>query len=123
MDAQLCTELVLAGVCWVCFSCWTSSHTCDRSDSVLVGFSVDCLGVVVAINCFASRRTVAASVTRQRSSDSSRLFVRLEADNIWLILSIKEGLGCSWGVELGRESRRVSVALGATCDIARNIVF
>jgi len=89
---------------------------------VLIGFSVDDLGVVVAICCFASRRTDAASITRQRSSVSSRLFVRLEADNIWLILSIREGLGCSWGVELGRGSRRVSVALGATRGIARNIV-
>ena len=90
---------------------------------MFVGFVVAGLGVEVAISCLASRRAVTASVTRQRSSVTSRVFVRVEVDSIWSILLIKEGLGCSWGVELGRESRRVSVALGATCGIARNIMF
>src|SRR6266487_2371749 len=100
-----------------------SSQTCDRSASELVGFVVVGLRVEAAISCFASCRAVTTSVTRQRSSVTSRVFVRVEADNIWLILSIREGLGCSWGVELGGELRRVLVALGATCGLARNIVF
>ena len=70
---------------------------------MFVGFVVASLGVEVAISCFASCRADTASVTRQRSSVASKVFVQVEADNIWLILSIREGLGCSWGVELGGE--------------------
>ena len=81
------------------------------------------LEVEVTISCFVSCRADTVSVTRQHSSVASKVFVQVEADNIWSILSIREGLGCSWGVELGGESRRVSVALGATCGLARNIVF
>ena len=90
---------------------------------MFVGFVVAGLGVEVAISCFASRRADTASATRQRSSVASKVFVQIEADNIWSILSIREGLGCSWGVELGGESRCVLVALGATCGLACNIVF
>ena len=81
------------------------------------------LGVEVMISCFVSCRADTTSVTRQRSSVASKVFVQVEADNIWSILSIREGLGCSWGVELGGESQRVSVALRATCGLACNIVF
>jgi hypothetical protein len=48
----------------------------------VVGFVASDLGVGAAINCFASRSTATASATRQRSSVTSRLFVRIEADNI-----------------------------------------
>jgi hypothetical protein len=47
---------------------------------VLVGFVVGDLGVCVAIDDFASRRTATASNAKQRSSAISRLFVRSEAD-------------------------------------------
>ena len=90
---------------------------------MFTGFVVASLGVEVAISCLASRSANTASVTRQRSSVTSKVFVQVEANSNWSILSTREGLGCSWGVELGRESRRVSVALGATCGLACNIVF
>jgi hypothetical protein len=66
------------------------SHTCDRSDSVVVGFVDSDLGTGAAISCFVSCSTVIASVTRQCSSVTSRLFVRLEVDNIQSILSVIE---------------------------------
>jgi hypothetical protein len=101
-----------------------SSYTCDRSDSVVVGFvdsDLGDLGAGVAISCFALCSIVIASVTRQRSSVTSRLFVRLEVDNIRSILSVIEGPWCSWGMELGRGPGHVSGALGAPCGLACNI--
>ena len=71
---------------------------------MFVGFVVAGLGVEVTISCFASCRADTTSATRQRSSIASKVFIQVEADNIWLILSIREGLGCSWGVELRGES-------------------
>ena len=71
---------------------------------MFVGFVVASLGVEVMISCFVSCRADTTSVTRQHSSVASKVFIQVEADNIWLILSIREGLGCSWGVELGGES-------------------
>jgi len=90
---------------------------------VFVGFVVASLGVEFAISCFVSCRANTTSVTRQHSSVASKMFVQVEADNIWSILLIREGLGCSWGMELRGESRHVLVTLGATCGLACNIVF
>ncbi len=90
---------------------------------MFVGFVVASLGVKVVISCFVSCRADTTSVTRQRSSVASKVFVQVEADNIWSILLIREGLGCSWGVELRGESRCMLVALGATCGLACNIMF
>ena len=66
--------------------------------------------------------TVIVSVTRQRSSVTSRLFVRLEVDNIRSILSVIEGPWCTWGMELGGGPGHVLGALGASCGLARNII-
>jgi hypothetical protein len=79
------------------------------------------LGAGAAINCFVSCSTVIVSVTRQRNSVTSRLFVRLEVDNIRSILSVIEGPWYSWGVELGGGPGHVSGALGAPCGLACNI--
>jgi hypothetical protein len=97
------------------------SYTCDRSDSVVVGFVDSNLGAGAAINCFVLCSTVIASVTRQRSSVTSRLFVRLEVDNIQSIFSVTEGPWCSWGIELGRGPEHVLGTLGAPCSLACNI--
>ena len=88
---------------------------------MVVGFVDGDLEAGAAINCFASCSTVIASVTRRRSSVTSRLFVRLEVDNIRSILLVIEGPWCSWGVGLGGESGRVSGDLGAPCGLTRNI--
>ena len=97
------------------------SYTCDRSDSVVVGFVDSDLGAGAAIYCFVLCSTAIVSVTRQRSSVTSRLFVRLEVDNIQSILSVIEGPWCSWGAGLGRGPGHVSDALGASCGLACNI--
>ena len=62
---------------------------------MFAGFVVAGLGVKVAISCLASYRANTASITRQHSSVTSKVFVQVEANNNWLILSIREGLGCS----------------------------
>jgi hypothetical protein len=87
----------------------------------VVGFVDSDLGAGAAISCFASCSTVIASATRQHNSVTSRLFVRLEVDNIRSILSVTEGPWCSWGIELGGGPGHVSGALGAPCGLACNI--
>ena len=99
------------------------SQTCDRSASELVGFVVVSFRVEATISCFVFCRAITMSVTRQHSSVTSRVFVQVEANNIWLILSIREGLGCFWSIELRGESQYMLVALEATCGLACNIVF
>ena len=48
---------------------------------MFIGFVVANLGVEVAISCLASCRANTVSVTRQRSSVASKMFVQVEANN------------------------------------------
>jgi hypothetical protein len=113
IDTKLRTELLgVAKAFQACSNCCISSHTCNRSNSVVVGFVDSDLGAGATINCLASCSTATTSVTRQCSSATSRLLAQVEVDNIQSILSVIEGPWCSWGVELDGEPRRVSGALG-----------
>ena len=48
---------------------------------MFISFVVASLGVEAAISCLASRSADTVSVTRQRSSVTSKVFVQVEADN------------------------------------------